>query len=78
MVPVVRNLLTKGVMISMSKACQERKWAKTVSNERQGSGTDDNMNLGFKTWFQFQSTNSVSLCTVSYKVILSESYFPQL
>ena len=70
MVPVVRNLLTKGVMISMSKACQERKWAKTVSNERQGSGTDDNMNLrdkllGFKTWFQFQSTNSVSLCTVS-------------
>ena len=54
----------------MSKACQERKWEKKVSNERQGSGTDDNMNprdklLGFKTWFQFQSTNSVSLCTVS-------------
>jgi len=69
-VPVVRNLLHKEMMISMSKACHERKWEKKVSNERQGSGSDDNMNprdklLEFKTWLQFQSTNIVSLCTVS-------------
>lgn len=70
MVPVVRNLLHKGTMISMSKACHESKWEKKVSNERQGSGSDDNVNprdklLEFKTWLQFQSTNSVSLCAVS-------------